>query len=216
MREVVRLALPLLVIGLLAGLAIGFVRDKAMHRIAAQEQAAEQAALAAVLPPGARPVLRQGSGILPPRYWVAHSDSATVVYAFEVASRGYAGDVHFMVAVDTAGTVLGLQVLSQTETPGLGGRITETSSRRFLWKPNASGDDGRSWFTQQFLGVNVFGRITIAKSDEWHALDPAARERLRAANAVTAITGATASTRAIVRGLEGTVFTYIRALRKGA
>jgi Na+-translocating ferredoxin:NAD+ oxidoreductase subunit G len=216
MREVVRLALPLLVIGLLAGLAIGFVRDKAMHRIAAQEQAAEEAALAAVLPAGARPLLRHGSGALPPRYWVAQSDSASVVYAFEVASRGYAGDVHFMVAVDTAGTVMGLQVLSQTETPGLGARMTETSSRRFLWNPRAAVDGGRSWFTQQFLGVNVVGRIAIARSDEWHALSSPARERLRAANAVTAITGATATTRAIVRGLEGTVFTYIRALRKGA
>lgn len=40
--------------------------------------------------------------------------------AFRVTGAGYAGPMDILMAVDAAGTVLGVRVLSHTETPGLG------------------------------------------------------------------------------------------------
>lgn len=42
---------------------------------------------------------------------------------FQVASRGYAGDVVALMGVDKTGTILGVRVVKHQETPGLGDKI---------------------------------------------------------------------------------------------
>lgn len=41
-----------------------------------------------------------------------------------VAPDGYSGNISIMIGVDTGGTIIGLEILSHTETPGLGDKIT--------------------------------------------------------------------------------------------
>lgn len=41
-----------------------------------------------------------------------------------VAPDGYSGNINMMVGVDTGGTVVGLEILTHAETPGLGDKIT--------------------------------------------------------------------------------------------
>jgi electron transport complex protein RnfG len=188
-----------------------------MARIEQQARAAQQEALQVVLPQGVTVDERKGSGRLPPRYWVARRGQRTVAYAFEAAGRGYSSDIRAMVGIDTGGVILGMSVLSQNETPGLGTRVSEVATRSYLW--NAFGRreaPGEPWFTEQFEGLDIDERIGIEKRGEWHALAKAERDRLRADNDVSAITGATISTRAVVKALETTVFPYLRALREGA
>lgn len=42
---------------------------------------------------------------------------------FKVAERGYAADIHILMAVDREGKTLGVRVLKHAETPGLGDKI---------------------------------------------------------------------------------------------
>lgn len=49
--------------------------------------------------------------------------------AVEVSPRGYAGPVRMLVGVSLDGKVIGLKIIEQKETPGLGSNIT---SRKFL------------------------------------------------------------------------------------
>jgi len=124
--------------------------------------------------------------------------------------------VSLMVGVDTAGVILGISVLGQNETPGLGTRVTEVATTRYVWNAFGRAEAPREpWFTEQFEGLDLDERIEISKAGEWHALAKDQRERLRSENDVSAITGATISTRAVVRALETRVFPYLRALRDG-
>lgn len=43
--------------------------------------------------------------------------------AYPVSEYGYGGEIVLMMGVDTSGTILGVRVLSHSETPGLGDRI---------------------------------------------------------------------------------------------
>lgn len=43
---------------------------------------------------------------------------------FKVAPKGFGGDINTMVGIDTSGNVKGYKILSLTETPGLGSKLT--------------------------------------------------------------------------------------------
>lgn len=91
---------------------------------------------------------------------------------YSVFPKGYAGTIEMKVAVDPAGQVVGVKIVAQNETPGLGNKI--------------AGDDfqgsGRP-FTAQFLGKTE-------------------RDQLEAKKDIQAITGATISSRGVVQGVK--------------
>jgi len=216
MKEVLKLSISLFVIAMVSGFAVGLTHRTTRDKIEEQLQAAQNQALAEVMPDGATIETRKGSGKLPDTYWVALRDSAVVAYAFEASAHGYSSDVRLMAGVDTAGTILGVSVLSQNETPGLGTRITEVASKKYIWHAFRKDTvQAEPWFTQQFEGLDIKQRIDIEKGEEWHELGQQARTRLETQNSVTAITGATISTEAVVQALEAEVFGYVRALQGG-
>ena len=47
-------------------------------------------------------------------------------YAYVASTPGYSGDINIMVGLADKETVKGILIISQTETPGIGTRITET------------------------------------------------------------------------------------------
>ena len=55
------------------------------------------------------------------------ASGATIGYVFTTAAKGYGGDVKIMVGVNADGTVAGVQILSLSETPGLGMNATKAS-----------------------------------------------------------------------------------------
>ncbi|MBQ2812456.1 MAG: RnfABCDGE type electron transport complex subunit G [Clostridia bacterium] len=69
------------------------------------------------------------------------ASGSTVGYVFTTSAKGYGGDVKIMVGVNADGTVAGVQILSLSETPGLGMNATNPS---FLEQ-----------FIGKTLGVNV-------------------------------------------------------------
>ena len=211
------MTLVLVLIASVAGLAIGFTYSKTEAQIEKIEEEATRKALRDVLPEGLsvreRETTEEG---LPEKYWVATGDGEAAAYAFEVESRGYSSDIKFMVGVDTTGTVLGLTIMNQGETPGLGTRVAEVVSNNYVWTAfSAKGSKAEPWFPKQFEGLNVLEKMPIDKSrGEWHALDQQAKKQLRQANSITAITGATISTQAVQRGLREKVARYVRILRE--
>ena len=51
-------------------------------------------------------------------------------YAFMASGTGYSGDINILVGLEDAETVKGISILSQTESPGIGSRIT--TDEKFL------------------------------------------------------------------------------------
>ena len=62
-------------------------------------------------------------------YWEADNGAG---YVFQVASKGYGGDVVLMVGVSADGTVTGTEVTEMSETAGLGAKCTDANWRAQL------------------------------------------------------------------------------------
>ncbi len=60
---------------------------------------------------------------------VASAAGSVVGYAVESSANGFGGAIKMVVGFDTEGTVTGVKVLEQAETPGLGDLISKPSSK---------------------------------------------------------------------------------------
>lgn len=62
-------------------------------------------------------------------------DGNTIGYVFTSGAKGYGGTVAVMVGLDTEGVITGIEILSHSETPGLGANATgEAFKSRFNGK----------------------------------------------------------------------------------
>ncbi|MBN1948411.1 MAG: FMN-binding protein [Candidatus Cloacimonetes bacterium] len=77
------------------------------------------------------------------QYYEASRDSNLIGYAFEIKGNGLWGTITALIAVNQDITrLLKIEILSQNETPGLGGRITEKwfknqFSNKLIWEDGA-------------------------------------------------------------------------------
>ena len=61
-------------------------------------------------------------------YYLARKDGQFIGAAFEQSTAGYSGTIKLLIGVDRAGKILGVRVLSHSETPGLGDKIDSAKS----------------------------------------------------------------------------------------
>lgn len=111
-----------------------------------------------------------------------NGQTESVGVAFEIDGSGFQGNISMMIGVDpTFTTITGMKVLEQIETPGLGTKIVEDPSNK----------DNPFWFPEQFNGVNIFPEIYVVKN-----------VKPQNSNEIQAISGATISSKAVVRLLN--------------
>jgi len=205
--DIVKATIIITVIGFISAFSLSFMKKITQEPIAKQEQEKKLAALALVLP-GYTVQLEKTVTIddTPFTYWIATKEENKVVktaWAFLAQKKGYGGPVQSIVGVDESGTILGFSILSQNETPGLGARCVEVASNEtfldhFVTK-NIANKEEISWFQEQFVGLNASKPIAIRKKGDWHK---EMKEELLQHNAVTAITGATITTKAVTQSIE--------------
>ena len=129
-----------------------------------------QEAISAVLPGGFDTEITDftdESGIVSKVYQGANG------YAVEVGPGGFDNTITMMVGVDNEGKVLGISIVSQTETAGLGAVA-------------AAGTPKGIAFRDQFVGMSAENKILVEKDN----------------GEVAAITGATITSRAICVGVN--------------
>lgn len=215
MLDTLKLTFSLLIVSAVAGLAIAITYKQTAEKIEYQKILAEQQALTVVFPEGTGIKKQDATSSLPDPYWVGEKEGAIIGYAFKGSSKGYSSDIEFIVAVNPEGTILGLTVLSQEETPGLGTRVQEVVSKKYLWNGLFGKEEKDTpWFTKQFKGIKVTKDIAIDKSSEWHITDDKGKNALLSNNKITAITGATISTQAMCKGIKQYAYKYLSALKK--
>lgn len=87
---------------------------------------------------------------------------------FQLAAPGYGGNINLIMAVDAKGTVLGVRVISHTETPGLADKI---EIRKGTWIQSFDGHSlaSRRWAVKkdggdfdQFAGATITPRAVVA------------------------------------------------------
>ena len=142
-KYVARLALTLLLITAVVAVVLAGVNTITAPRIAAINEQKTQAAIEAVLPGGGAEIpFTDDSGLVVTVYEGENG------YAVEVAPAGFGGAVDMMVGVDPEGNILGISIISQTETAGLGAVAAASTSA------------GEA-FRDQFVGMS--GTIAVAK-----------------------------------------------------
>ncbi|MBN1542609.1 RnfABCDGE type electron transport complex subunit G [candidate division KSB1 bacterium] len=176
MKDIVKLGLTLMVITVLAAAGLAAVYSVTKPRIDAQRQMETERALTVALPqadPESIQAVKDGEEV---RYYqLVDDDSQVVAYAFVARGTGYSSVIETMVGVDTSGRVIGMKVLSQTETPGLGTKVEEI---RY--------GETDPWFQRQFIDKPAGDLAVKADGGE-----------------IVSITGATISSRALANSVIG-------------
>jgi electron transport complex protein RnfG len=111
----------------------------------------------------------------PVRVFIATKAGRTTAVAFQVVGQGYGGAINLMLGIDRDGRLLGVRVISHSETPGLGDNI-ELSKTKWI------------------LGFNG---LSLANTPEkqWHVKKDGGR--------FDQFSGATITPRAVVKAVHG-------------
>ena len=195
-----RLVIALTLAGLLSGVAIASVYEATQPRILANKAAALRRAVFHVVP-GADSMqtctLRDGQLVLfdaaqdnadAQIYATYDAAGALIGYAIPDGGPGFQDAIQLIYGFDPQKKqIVGMQVLESRETPGLGDKIIKDAS-----------------FLENFTALAVEPEIKLVKKG--------AKEN---AHEVDAITGATISSRAIVRILNGSMQTWKAPLLSG-
>lgn len=124
MKTIARYGFILGVICVLTAGLLAFINALTQPRIIAQALERERRTLLEVLPQAGRfsPVKSSDGAIL---YYKAYDlDNNIVGFALKASGKGYSSIIETMVGITRDGKISAIKILSQSETPGLGNRIS--------------------------------------------------------------------------------------------
>ncbi|MCM8763311.1 MAG: RnfABCDGE type electron transport complex subunit G [Candidatus Omnitrophica bacterium] len=123
MKEILRLGLALFLICVISAAILSFVYGLSRERILSQKKQEELQGLRKVLPDALRIEKIEAGDLV---YYIGYDkDNKDIGKAIIVSGKGYSSDIVSCVGIDNEGRILGIEILSQAETPGLGAKIAE-------------------------------------------------------------------------------------------
>jgi electron transport complex protein RnfG len=120
-------------------------------------------------------------------YYEGKNNGDLVGYAFIGEGKGYSGPINIMIGVDKDGKTLGIKIISQRETPGLGSRVEEVKGGGTVWdvlKGKKIEKTGEPWFQKQFKEKPI--------------------------NEIDIITGATITSKAVINAVKDTIDKFMK------
>jgi len=139
-KSALKNAFPIILLTIVVTVCVSlltYVDSITREKISAQEDEAIKALLTEMFPEMSRYEFEDD-------IYTVYSDATKLGYAFLAIGKGYGGDINILVGLSDAETVKEIEIISQTETPGLGTRISEP------------------FFTDQFAGVDI-NDITLSR-----------------------------------------------------
>ena len=138
MKENLKLGGTLLAITAIAGLILAFAFDITRAPINARKAEEQAAAMRVVLEQGEEFTLvedKSSEDIL--EAYEAKTSGKTSGYVFKTKTSGYGGEIMMLVGIDADSKVSGIEILSLSETPGLGSKIKDDPSfgAQYVGKP---------------------------------------------------------------------------------
>lgn len=112
------------------------------------------------------------------------SNSEVVGYTLKSISKGYGGDIEVMVGVSKEGKVVGINIGNNSETPGLGSKVSQPE------------------FKNQFNRKNTDKELVLVKG------------KANSDNEIVAISGATISSNAVTNGVNAAINLFNEKLNK--
>lgn len=175
-KEFIKLSSVLCIITLVAALLLAGVNKITAPRIAKAEAKATQEAMKKIIP-AADSFVELNENVS-----AAKSGDNVIGYCAKVSTTGYGGEISMMVGLDVMAGVYGIEILSHSETAGLGAKIVEDDfKKQFIGKDSMlevvkSETEDPNQFTA-ITGATVSSRA-IAKGIEMslYLVDEAVRE----------------------------------------
>lgn len=198
-KETLMLGLKLFIITAIAGLILGWAHKVTLEPIEKQNVKTNNEAMNEVLP-SAKEFAKIAAQEVQPGEKVEkkiEKDSSVMEvnkgqnsgteagYAIKVGSKGYGGKIEMMVGISKEGKVEGIKILAHTETPGLGAKAPEPD------------------FSNQYKGKSVDKPLEVVKGTA------------SGDNEISAITGATITSKAVTKGVNDAVEYYNKELKGG-
>ncbi len=154
---ILRLALTLLVITSLVAAALAGVNAVTAPVIASITAQKTQDAIEAVLPGGGKAVesFTDETGLVTAVY---ASDAG---YAIQVAPSGFDGEITMMVGISKEGKVLGIDIISHTETAGLGAVAAAKTSAGVAFREQFVGQSGELAVSKDGGSIDAITSATI-------------------------------------------------------
>lgn len=181
MKETIKLGLVLLLVSAVAGGVLAISNNITAPIIAEIEKAGSFGALGELFPE-ANDFVPIDEGLLAEimaanrfviEVYEAKNGDDLLGYAFKTVSGGYGGDIVTLSGITMDGTLTGIRVIEQSETPNLGARIADDPA-----------------FAESFEGKNLENPLVATAAPS-------------ADNEVMALTGATSSTDGVLFGVNG-------------
>ena len=180
-KFILKVAGTLTVISLVVAALLGLVDNVTADKIAAIDAENTRIAMSAVVPEGSEftdkldipeavAAAASAQGGTLSELYGVTNGGAEAGYVAKVAASGSQGTIVMMVGVDANKAVTGVSVVSHSETSGIGTKVVEN-------KPNAAGTP----VLDQFVGMSGAGTLAVGSN-------------------ITAISGATVSTKGITMG----------------
>jgi len=157
-KYVLRLALTLLLITSFVAAALAAVNAVTEPQIAQLTAEKTQKAIEAVLPGGYDSEVTDFAN---PDGLVSKVYAGANGYAFEVIPGGFDNTITMMVGVDTEGKVLGISVVSHTETAGLGAVAAATTSAGEAFRGQFEGKSGSVFVSKDGGEIDAITGATI-------------------------------------------------------
>jgi Na+-translocating ferredoxin:NAD+ oxidoreductase subunit G len=173
-----RMIIVLTSVMVLSGLVLALADTVFQPQIQANKHRALQTSLAAIFPKATKPQFKQ----LPIKkmtiYRGTDASGTLLGYAVGIVTNGYGGPISLLIGLSAdLKKIVGMEVVEDSETPGMGARIAD------------------DWFRNQFDGLNPLQTITYVKNEKPDS----------AKNQIEAISGATISTKAVLSGLNSSI-----------
>lgn len=186
MNEIAKLGAILLIISGVCASILGFTNDATLPNIQKQIEMANNSARKEVLPDAKDfkqiKDIKIDSPIITEVY-EGIDGSEVVGYTIKTTPKGYAGPIEVMIGIGKDGTIKGVAIGNNTETPGLGTKAKDEP------------------FKGQYKGKSVDNNIEVIKSGT-------PKE-----NEISAIAGATITSKAVTSGVNEATKLYSEALK---
>ncbi|BDU49697.1 RnfABCDGE type electron transport complex subunit G [Haliovirga abyssi] len=155
MGKIIHYGLVLMTIAVISAGILGFADIKTKDTIANINIKMEKAAMKEVMQKVKKfdksKEKKSGNFKFIPGY---NSNNSLEGYAVKVVTPGYGGDIVFMLGIDLSGNIVGLKVISSSETPGLGANINKKK-----WQKHWVGKNRNYKFNKS---VDAFAGATIS------------------------------------------------------
>jgi len=202
-------------VAFLSALALSHIKKITYPNILKQAEEKKRKALSLVLP--GYKIVKEKNFKMNNRsfsFWEGKKNfngAKTKGYAYVTSKSGYSGEIESMIGFDEQGKILGIYILQQSETPGLGARCLEVANDDLFWlslfrKSKKKSSFKTPWFQEQYQGLNLNKKISILQKGDWK---PSLKNELFSNNAITAITGATITSKAVTESLQKT-FAFLK------